>query len=131
MRVKSTEIFANANINEGSKMTINEKIFTEIKEKSLKKADLARLLQVNTSVIATWEKRGINPPAEYLVRIYEFLNISIYELLGIKNENKIQEAYDAADSGTQAAVKKLLDVKEQEEKPRIIYFQDWINRHKK
>jgi transcriptional regulator with XRE-family HTH domain len=119
MRVKSTEIFANANINEGSKMTINEKIFTEIKEKSLKKADLARLLQVNTSVIATWEKRGTNPPAEYLVRICEFLNISIYELLGIKNENKIQEAYDAADSGTQAAVRKLLDVKEQEENQEL------------
>lgn len=115
MRVKSIKIFANANINEGSKMTINEKIFTEIKEKSLKKADLARLLQVNTSVIATWEKRGTNPPAEYLVRICEFLNISIYELLGIKNENKIQEAYDAADPGTQAAIKKLLDIKDQEQ----------------
>ena len=115
MRVKSTKIFANANINEGSKMTINEKIFTEIKEKSLKKADLARLLQVNTSVIATWEKRGTNPPAEYLVRICEFLNISIYELLGIENENKIQEAYDAADPGTQAAIRKLLDIKEPEQ----------------
>lgn len=115
MRVKSIEIFANANINEGSKMTINEKIFTEIKEKSLKKADLARLLQVNTSVIATWEKRGTNPPAEYLVRICEFLNISIYELLGIKNENKIQEAYDATDPGTQAAIRKLLDIKDQEQ----------------
>lgn len=115
MRVKSIKIFANANINEGSKMTINEKIFTEIKEKSLKKADLAKLLQVNTSVIATWEKRGTNPPAEYLVRICEFLNISIYELLGIKNENKIQEAYDAADPGTQAAIRKLLDIKDQEQ----------------
>lgn len=115
MRVKSIKIFANANISEGSKMTINEKIFTEIKEKSLKKADLARLLQVNTSVIATWEKRGTNPPAEYLVRICEFLNISIYELLGIKNENKIQEAYDAADPGTQAAIRKLLDIKDQEQ----------------
>lgn len=120
MRVKSikifaNKIFANANINEGSKMTINEKIFTEIKEKSLKKADLARLLQVNTSVIATWEKRGTNPPAEYLVRICEFLNISIYELLGIENENKIQEAYDAADPGTQAAIRKLLDIKDQEQ----------------
>lgn len=119
MRVKSIKIFANANINEGSKMTINEKIFTEIKEKSLKKADLARLLQVNTSVIATWEKRGTNPPAEYLVRICEFLNISIYELLGIKNENKIQEAYDAADPGTQAAIRKLLDIKDQEQSQEL------------
>lgn len=96
-------------------MTINEKIFTEIKEKSLKKADLARLLQVNTSVVATWEKRGTNPPAEYLIRICEFLNISIYELLGIENGNKIQEAYDAADPGTQAAIRKLLDIKDQEQ----------------
>lgn len=115
MRLKSIKIFANANINEGSKMTINEKIFTEIKEKSLKKADLARLLQVNTSVVATWEKRGTNPPAEYLIRICEFLNISIYELLGIENGNKIQEAYDAADPGTQAAIRKLLDIKDQEQ----------------
>lgn len=115
MRVKSIKIFANANINEGSKMTINEKIFTEIKEKSLKKADLARLLQVNTSVVATWEKRGTNPPAEYLIRICEFLNISIYELLGIENGNKIQKAYDAADPGTQAAIRKLLDIKDQEQ----------------
>lgn len=119
MRVKSIKIFANANINEGSKMTINEKIFTEIKEKSLKKADLARLLQVNTSVVATWEKRGTNPPAEYLIRICEFLNISIYELLGIENGNKIQEAYDAADPGTQAAIRKLLDIKDQEQSQEL------------
>lgn len=102
-------------------MTINEKIFKEIKEKNLKKAELARLLQVNTSVIATWEKRGTNPPAEYLIRICEFLNITIYELLGIENENKIQEAYDAADPGTQAAVRKLLDIKDEEQKDQELY----------
>lgn len=102
-------------------MTINEKIFEEIREKKLKKADLARLLQVNTSVIATWEKRGTNPPAEYLIRICEFLNITIYELLGIENDNKIQAAYNAADSGTQAAVRKLLDIKEKEENQEELF----------
>lgn len=116
MRDKSIKNIANASINERRKMTINEKIFTEIREKSLKKADLARLLQVNTSVIATWEKRGTNPPAEYLVRICEFLNITIYELLGIENENKIQKAYDEADAGTQAAIRKLLDIPEDQDK---------------
>ena len=60
-------------------------------------------------------KRGTNPPAEYLTRICEFLNITIYELLGIENENKIQEAYNAADPGTQAAIRKLLDIKDQEQ----------------
>lgn len=102
-------------------MTINEKIFEEIREKKLKKADLARLLQVNTSVIATWEKRGTNPPAEYLIRICEFLNITIYELLGIENDNKIQAAYNAADPGTQAAVRKLLDIKEKEENQEELF----------
>ena len=116
MRAKSIKNIANASINERGKMTINEKIFTEIREKSLKKADLARLLQVNTSVIATWEKRGTNPPAEYLVRICEFLNITIYELLGVENENKIQKAYDEADAGTQAAIRKLLDIHEDQDK---------------
>ena len=116
MRDKSIKNIANASINERRKMTINEKIFTEIREKSLKKADLARLLQVNTSVIATWEKRGTNPPAEYLVRICEFLNITIYELLGVENENKIQKAYDEADAGTQAAIRKLLDIHEDQDK---------------
>ena len=116
MRAKSIKNIANASINERGKMTINEKIFTEIREKSLKKADLARLLQVNTSVIATWEKRGTNPPAEYLVRICEFLNITIYELLGIENENKIQKAYGEADAGTQAAIRKLLDIHEDQDK---------------
>lgn len=95
-------------------MTINERIFKRIKENNLKKADLARLLKVNTSVIATWEKRGTNPPADYLIQICEFLNISIYELLGIQNKNKIQEAYDKADTGTQAAIRKLLDIKNEE-----------------
>ena len=116
MRAKSIKNIANASINERGKMTINEKIFTEIREKSLKKADLARLLQVNTSVIATWEKRGTNPPAEYLVRICEFLNITIYVLLGVENENKIQKAYDEADAGTQAAIRKLLDIHEDQDK---------------
>ena len=116
MRAKSIKNIANASINERGKMTINEKIFTEIREKSLKKADLARLLQVNTSVIATWEKRGTNPPAEYLVRICEFLNITIYELLGVENENKIQKAYDEADAGTQAAIRNLLDIQEDNDK---------------
>lgn len=125
MRAKSTEKFANANINERSKMTINERMFTLIKDNNYKKADLARILNINTSVIATWEKRGTNPPAEYLIRICNFLDISIYELLGVEDKNNIQAAYDVADPGTQAAVRKLLDIEE-----GVIDFKDWIRKHK-
>lgn len=119
MRIKSIEKVANANINERSKMTINERMFTIIKDNNYKKADLARLLDINTSVIATWEKRGTNPPAEYLIRICNFLGISIYELLGVEDNNVIQKAYNEADKGTQAAIRKLLDIEEKELKNEL------------
>ena len=91
-------------------MTINERMFALIKDNNYKKADLARMLNINTSVIATWEKRGTNPPAEYLIRICNFLEISIYELLGVEDKNNIQAAYDKAEPAIQEAVRKLLDV---------------------
>lgn len=46
------------------------------------------------------------------------LALSLDELTGLKT-NEIQEAYNAADPGTQAAVRKLLDVKEQEENQEL------------
>ena len=52
---------------------------------------------------------------EYAATICEFLGITLYEFLGIENTNKIQAAYDVADPGSQAAVRKLLDINEYEE----------------
>ncbi len=42
------------------------------------------------------------------------LALSLDELTGLKT-NEIQEAYNAADPGTQAAIRKLLDIKDQEQ----------------
>ena len=96
-------------------MTINEKIFNTMEEKHLKQADLARKLELKTGAITNWKVRGTTPPMEYAANICEFLGISIYELLGMKNNNEIQEAYDKADPGTQAAVRKLLDIPDQQQ----------------
>ena len=71
-------------------MSINEKIFELLREKGLKQSDLAKKLDVTTGLITTWKKRGTTPPAEYLLRICEFLDISIYELLG-ENEDELTE----------------------------------------
>lgn len=96
-------------------MTINERMFKLIKEKACKKADLARLLNINTSVIATWEKRGTNPPAEYLARICDFLDISIYELLGIDSkdlttdEQELLDLYRAADTDGKNTIYKVAE----------------------
>lgn len=91
-------------------MNINEKIFNTMEEKHLKQADLARILNLKTGAITNLKVRGTTPPMEYAATICEFLGISIYELLDIKNKNDIQAAYEKADPAIQEAVRKLLDV---------------------
>lgn len=70
-------------------MTINERLFNEMKEKKLKSTDLANILNINKTVISAWKSRGTNPPSEYIVQICEFLDISINYLLTGKEENEI------------------------------------------
>lgn len=79
-------------------MTINQRLFNTLEEKHLKQADLARILNVRTSVIASWKTRGSNPPVDYIAQICEFLNISIYELLGIepKYQSELEYLYSIA-----------------------------------
>lgn len=74
-------------------MTINERLFNTLEEKSLKQSDLATFLQLSTGQITAWKKRGTTPPAEYLINICKFLNISIYELLGAEPNNQIEIIY--------------------------------------
>lgn len=74
-------------------MTINQRLFKILEEKHLKQADLARILNVRTSVIASWKTRGSNPPIEYAAQICEFLGITIYELLDIKKDSDIEDIY--------------------------------------
>lgn len=73
-------------------MEINERLFALIKSEHLKKSELAEFLQVGTGQITTWEKRKTDPPAKHIVRICEFLNVSVEYLLtgneSIKNEKK-------------------------------------------
>ena len=91
-------------------MTINQRIFNIIEEKQLKQADLARILGVRTSVIASWKTRGSNPPIEYAAQICEFLNITIYELLDIENKNssELEELYTQASPDDKATIDFIL-----------------------
>lgn len=61
-------------------MTISERLFMLLEEKSKKSTDLASLLEVGTGQISTWKKRNTDPPAKYIPRICEFLDVS-YEYL--------------------------------------------------
>lgn len=99
-------------------MTVNERIFDMMEQKHIKYADLARYLNVKNNVITNWYNRGTEPPIKYIVPICELLGVSIYYLLDIEDctDKKLIDAYYAADQGTQASVRKLLDIPEEQEK---------------
>lgn len=87
----------------------------ELKKIGITKTELAREIGIPEANIRNWE-RGSQPSLDKVIKISQYLNISIDELCGniIKNKNEsIQAAYNAADPGTQAAVRKLLDIEEQ------------------
>lgn len=75
-------------------MNINERLFTYMEQNNLKQSDLARMLDLTTAHITAWKKRGTTPPAEHLINICKFLNISIYELLGETPDNSIELIYN-------------------------------------
>ena len=101
-------------------MDFIEKLLNELKERK-SKSELARSTEIGDSTIRSWEK-GSQPTLDKLIKIANYLNITLDELCcyNAKNrKNDIQAAYNAADPGTQAAVRKLLDVKEQEENQEL------------
>lgn len=83
-------------------MTLNERMFALLEEQKLQQSDLAKYLNVTNSVITSWKKRGNNPPSKYLVKICDFLNISLNDLLGVErnaDENKNGTLYNMNDIG--------------------------------
>lgn len=91
-------------------MTINEILFKTLSEKCLKQKDLADYLDVNTSVITNWKKRGNNPPAEYIIPICEFLSITAYELLGVEeHKSEIEKIYNKLTAEDKAIVDIIFD----------------------
>ena len=61
-------------------MTIAERMFILLEKKNKKSVDLASILAVGTGQISTWKKRNTDPPAKYIPKICEFLDVS-YEYL--------------------------------------------------
>lgn len=70
-------------------MTVCERIFQKIEEKKLKTSDLARILDVQQSVISNWKKRNTTPPMEYALFICEFLDVSIEWLITGKENQEL------------------------------------------
>ena len=104
-------------------MDFIKKLLNELKERKISKSELARSTEIGDSTIRSWEK-GSQPTLDKLIKIANYLDITLDELCcyNAKNrKNEIQAAYNAADPGTQAAVRKLLDIKEQEQNQEELY----------
>ena len=97
-------------------MEFIENVKNEIKKQGITKTELGRNTEISEGTIRSWEK-GKQPSLDKACKIAQYLNISLDELCGIEinyDNKKIITAYEKADQGTQAAVRKLLDVEDLE-----------------
>lgn len=69
-------------------MTISQRIFMILKEKRLKQKDLSEYTGISTSAISAWNKNNLNPAADKLSIIADFLGVSLSFLITGKEENK-------------------------------------------
>lgn len=67
-------------------MTISQRIFGIMEQKHLKQSDLANYIGVANSSVSDWKKKGSTPSADKIVKISEFLNVSVDYLLGRVDE---------------------------------------------
>lgn len=101
-------------------MEFIEKVKEELKKQGITRIELSRNTEIANSSIKNWEN-GKQPSLDKALKIAKYLNFSLDELNNIdtKNNNEIQKAYNAADPGTQAAVRKLLDIEEPEQETKL------------
>ena len=70
-------------------MTISQRIFMILKEKRLKQKDLSEYTGISTSAISAWNKNNLNPAADKLSIIADFLGVSLSYLITGQEENKM------------------------------------------
>ena len=76
-------------------MSICERMFKIIENTPGKTASgLCKVLGLGTNATTTWKNRNTDPPAKYIVRICEYLEVPIYYLLTGEHEQRGDEAAD-------------------------------------
>ena len=62
-------------------MNITQRIFHLLNIQNKKQSELAEYVGISRSAISDWKSKGTTPTAEFLVKICEFLNVSLDYLL--------------------------------------------------
>ncbi|MCI9410305.1 MAG: helix-turn-helix transcriptional regulator [Oscillospiraceae bacterium] len=71
-------------------MNISQKVQDELKKHNLTQKELSNHLSIATSTINNWIKLNRSIPAEYIIPICEFLNITPYYLLTGKEKEEFE-----------------------------------------
>ena len=107
------------------KKTVGENLKSVCKVKGIKNKDIADHIGVSESCVSNWLRGKNSFDIDNLYSICQFLDVSIDQIFGIspivfgvltQEENNILVAYRKADPGTQASVRKLLDIPEEKSK---------------
>ena len=95
-----------------------EQLPIQMKRAHIKPVDLANALGLSKSTISCWLSRKSFPEMDNVQKMADVLSCTTDDLLGndtqgldVDFEKLLVAAYRAADEGTQAAVRKLLDIK--------------------
>lgn len=73
-------------------MEIIERIFDIMKQNKIKDIELSNKLEISKSVVSSWKTRKTNPPAEYIEKIAELLEVSpLFILTGKKITNELTQ----------------------------------------
>ena len=83
-------------------MKFIEKLLSELKKRNISKSELARSTEIGDSTIRSWEK-GSQPTLDKLIKIADYLDLTLDELCCYNAKNRkieIHNAYDAADPGS-------------------------------
>lgn len=94
---------------------IIKKLLEHFKKNNIKGTEVAKILGLKKSPLTDWKNGHSKPTIEQLIIICEKLALSLDEITGLK-KSEIQTAYEQADEGTKAAVRKLLDISKDENK---------------
>lgn len=62
-------------------MTISQRIFSLLESKNLSQKDLAKYAGLSPAAISGWKNKKTSPSSDKLVKISEFLGVSVYYLL--------------------------------------------------
>ncbi len=82
-------------------MIISERIFKIMNERGMSQIDFSKNTGISQSTISDWKRKKTNPAADKIMTICDVLNVTPYEILQGRRENKTDLDYRVVTAGTE------------------------------